>query len=102
MTDLSELKDIHAPQRMSEVMFVLDVTQSMASEIVGTKDSIKTFIAVIARQQLRVEVGLTWFRDIMYDQRPGTLEFKDGVFTRDAEEFISKIDTLKAYCSPKR
>ena len=82
--------------QLVQVMFVLDITQSMASEIVGVKQSIKEFMAAIREQQVRVEVGLTYFRDIMYPrQHPGVLTFANGSFTDDAREFIPNRKYLK-------
>lgn len=83
-------------QQRTQIMFVLDVTQSMAAEIAGVKENIREFMAAILERQLSVEVGLTYFRDIEYNQRTGVLEFAEGPFTSDAREFIAEMDQLKA------
>lgn len=82
--------------KSSQVMFVLDVTQSMSNEIKGIKLSIKDFVAAIEKLNLQVGVGLTWFRDIEYDQRPGCFDFHGSPFTNDTAEFINQVNDLTA------
>jgi|GEM_PF-300898 len=81
----------------AQVMFVLDVTGSMAGEIGGIKDNIKDFVDYIKKEGLAVEVGLIAFRDLEERQPPEVLNFKGQVFTDNASDFKAKVGGLTAY-----
>ena len=81
----------------AQVMFVLDVTGSMAGEIDGIKDNIKDFVDYVKKEGLSVEVGLIAFRDLEEHQPPEVLKFNGKVFTDNASDFKAKVGALTAY-----
>lgn len=81
----------------AQVMFVLDVTGSMGSEIDGVKENIKDFMDYVKDEGLDAEIGLIAFRDLEEDEEPQVLEFGEGeVFTKDSAAFKKKVSKLYA------
>lgn len=82
-----------------DVVFVLDVTNSMDPQIKGIRDGIGKFLKEMKNNELDARVGMVAFRDILYfDADPMTiLKFKGGdLFTRDAAAFSTEVGKLKA------
>jgi len=82
--------------KRAQVMFVLDVTGSMAEEISGVKDNIKDFMDYIHSEGLSVEVGLIAFRDLEECEPPEVMKFEGHPFTSNARDFKSQVSRLKA------
>ena len=89
----------------AQVMFVLDITGSMAGEIAGVKDNIAEFVSYIRKEGLAVEVGLVAFRDLEQREPPEVLTFGGGsmlglgakaAFTSDPAVFRTSIGKLTA------
>lgn len=80
----------------AQVMFVLDVTGSMAGEISGVKDNIGDFINYIDKDGLYVEVGLIAFRDLKAGQFPELPKFGGDTFTRNVDGFQEVVSRLRA------
>jgi uncharacterized protein YegL len=91
-----ECSDTTSAGGRAQVMFVLDVTGSMAGEIAGVKDNIRDFVDFIDREGTSVEVGLIAFRDLKVAQRPELLSFNGKVFTRDVDAFQGAVARLRA------
>lgn len=80
----------------AQVMFVLDVTGSMADEIAGVKNNIQDFMSYVQKEGLSVEVGLIAFRDLEESEPPEILQFKGRSFTTNAKTFKKKVGALEA------
>jgi uncharacterized protein YegL len=80
----------------AQVMFVLDITGSMAGEIDGVKDNSKAFVDYIRSKELAVEVGLVAFRDLEENEPHEVLQFQHRAFTGDAGEFKRQVRRLRA------
>jgi len=80
----------------AQVMFVLDVTGSMAGEIEGVKNNMKDFMDYIQSEGLSVEVGLIAFRDLEEHEPPEIMHFSGRAFTRNPIEFKNRVSTLHA------
>lgn len=80
----------------AQVMFVLDITGSMAGEIEGVKDNIKDFMDYIHSEGLSAKVGLIAFRDLEEDEPPEVLTFQGKPFTKDAGMFKKQVSRLVA------
>jgi hypothetical protein len=81
---------------MVDIMFALDVTGSMGSEIVGVSKGIVSFVKDLKSRKLDTRVGMLGFRDRLNGEEPELLKFDDSPFTSDAEAFSKKVATLKA------
>ena len=81
----------------AQVMFVLDITGSMSSEIEGVKENIKSFMDFIKSEGLAVEVGLVAFRDLQFGEPPELLQFDGQSFTTDASSFRRQVSRLQAF-----
>ena len=82
--------------RQAQIVFILDCTGSMEGEIQGVKDSIAAFMDHIQSEGLSVESGLIAFRDLEEQEPAEILRFREGQFTRDAQEFKNKMTPLRA------
>lgn len=80
----------------AQVMFVLDITGSMAGEIEGVKENIEDFVDYIRSKELAVEVGLVAFRDLEENEPHQVLQFQNRAFTADSTEFKRQVGKLKA------
>lgn len=80
----------------AQVLFVLDVTGSMAGEIDGVRDNIGDFVDYIQKEGLSAEVGLIAFRDLEMREPPKILKFSGGTFTSDTHQFKRKVAELQA------
>jgi hypothetical protein len=80
-----------------DVIFVLDVTNSMEPQINGLRDGIGQFLGELKNSDLDTRVGLVAFRDINFDEEPlKVLKFKDEPFTTDPAAFSAEVGKLKA------
>lgn len=87
----------------TDVLFVLDVTQSMAGEISGVKNGIHEFVkSLIHEERADVRVGLIAFRDVglarygKQPQPPAVLQFSGQTMTSDLNSFQQEVAKLKA------
>jgi uncharacterized protein YegL len=102
--DLICAKTAQTAAGKTQVMFVLDVTGSMRSEIDGVKDGIRDFVdALRGQERTEVEVGLVAFRDVGLErvgkkpQMPEVLQFDSNSFTTDTSAFKAGVERLKAH-----
>src|SRR5206468_4800354 len=80
-----------------DIVFVLDVTQSLDPEIAGLRDGIGQFVKGLKDKELEARIGLIGFRDIIYDKVPfEPLKFKGELFTTDIRLFSTEVGKLKA------
>jgi hypothetical protein len=80
-----------------DIVFVLDVTQSLDPQIAGLRDGIGQFVKGLKDKQLEARIGLVGFRDIIYDEVPfERLKFKGELFTTDIQAFATEVGKLKA------
>lgn len=80
---------------LGQVMFVLDITGSMAGELAGVRDSIGEFVDYIAREGLSIEVGLIAFRDLEMGEPPEVLMFGSSPFTTDTAAFKMRLGVFR-------
>jgi hypothetical protein len=83
-----------------DVVFVLDVTDSMDKQIKGVRDGVGQFIKGLRDNEMPARVGLVAFRDINYPEFQDfrVLKFNGGKdeFTEDFKEFSAEVDKLQA------
>jgi Ca-activated chloride channel family protein len=80
-----------------DVLFVLDLTDSMQFAINGIKQGIQSFTEQLVEKKLDARFGVICFRDIQDDgERPFALNFGGSTFTRDYRELRDKVAPLKA------
>lgn len=79
-----------------DVMFVLDVTGSMADEIRGVRDGIQSFVEEFRDRELNARVGLIAFRDRQIGEEMDVLMFEEGPFTADTDDFRRQVGLLSA------
>ncbi len=80
-----------------DVVFVLDVTDSMDPQIKGVRDGVQQFIKGLTDNEMEARVGLVAFRDIEYDKEPfKLLQFGGKAFTSDYQVFRDEVGKLKA------
>ena len=81
-----------------DIVFVLDVTQSLDAQIAGVSQGIGQFLKGLKDRDLDARVGLLAFRDIIYDDVPDfeKLKFNGELFTKDAKAFAAEVAKLKA------
>ena len=80
-----------------DVSFVLDVSGSMDSEILGVRDGIESFASSLEGSGLDVQIGLVAFCNSDGANAIETLSFKDGFFTKNYAEFKDKVSRLSAF-----
>jgi MFS family permease len=80
-----------------DIVFVLDVTQSLDPQIAGLRDGIGQFVKGLKDKELEARIGLVGFRDIIYDEVPfERLKVKGELFTTDTKAFATEVGKLKA------
>ncbi len=80
-----------------DIVFVLDVTQSLDPQIAGLRDGIGQFVKGLKDRELEARIGLVGFRDIIYDEVPfERLKFNGELFTTDIKAFAAEVGKLKA------
>lgn len=80
-----------------DIVFVLDVTQSLDPQIAGLRDGIGQFVKGLKDRELVARIGLVGFRDIISDQVPfERLKFKGDLFTDDTKVFAAEVGKLQA------
>ena len=80
-----------------DIVFVLDVTQSLDPQIAGLRDGIGQFVKALKDKDLEPRIGLVAFRDIIYDKVPFEwLKFNGQLFTTDTKAFSEEVGKLKA------
>jgi hypothetical protein len=81
----------------ADVLFVLDLTGSMAFAINGVKDGIRNFVEQLENQNVDARIGLIAFRDIEADRQvPFPLQFDGQTFTKDYRSFSQQVGLLQA------
>lgn len=78
-----------------DVVFVLDVTNSMSDELSGIRRGIREFLDTLSTSELDAQVGLVSFRD-QDVQKPEPLLIRGKPLTRDVDEFSYQLSTLQA------
>jgi hypothetical protein len=88
------------PQRRPplDIVFVLDVTDSMDAQIKGVRDGIGQFVQELKNKELEARIGLVAFRDVNYTDYTALerLTFKGSLFTTDIKLFSAEVSKLKA------
>ena len=79
-----------------DVVFVLDVTGSMAQFIEGVKDGIGDFADELKKAKIDARVALVAFRDGPNKEPSEVLKFANGPFTTDIPAFKKAVAKLKA------
>ena len=79
-----------------DVLFVLDATGSMQAQIDGVQHGIVDFARQLSQRGLDENVGLVAFRDERFDGPADVLQFANGPFTSDYDEFSRKVGTVRA------
>jgi hypothetical protein len=81
-----------------DIVFVLDITQSLDPQIAGLRDGIGQFVKALQDRDLDPRIGLIGFRDINYDDFPAfeRLKFGGDLFTKDTKAFAAEVGKLKA------
>ena len=78
-----------------DVLFVLDVTGSMESEINGVKTGIRNFVSELEARQLDARVGAIAFGDRFQGEEPQILSFGGQSFTADTDSFSREVSRIK-------
>jgi len=78
-----------------DVVFVLDVTGSMESEINGVKTGIRNFVSELEARQLDARVGAIAKCDRFQGEEPQILSFGGQSFTADTDSFSSEVSRIK-------
>jgi len=84
---------------LADVLFVLDVTDSMQWAINGVRDGIRDFARSLAsNEELDTRIGLIAYRDHLSPEHdePEILRFDGLTFTKDYEEFKKQVSKLRA------
>ncbi|OQW94391.1 MAG: hypothetical protein BWK79_06105 [Beggiatoa sp. IS2] len=85
------------PKVKADVVFVIDATGSMAKQISGVKNGIKSFAHAFATKNIDLNVGAVWFRDRSVDSNAlSKIEFRGKDVTNDYDLFSSEIDKIVA------
>lgn len=80
-----------------DIVFVLDVTNSMDPQIQGVRNGVGQFVKALRDKELDVRIGLVAFRDILFDDVPfEILKFNGDPFTTDTKVFAGEVGKLKA------
>ena len=78
-----------------DIMFVLDITNSMDEEINGVKKGIQQLAQALSVRNLDAKIGLIAFGDRLNGEEPQILQFPDVTFTSDPQTFSEKVGDLK-------
>jgi uncharacterized protein YegL len=95
-TTQTRLTTLAAPMPQADIVFVLDVTQSMHEQINGLKNGIGTFAKDLEKAKVDARFACLAFRDLTYDEPSQLLKFKGEVFTSDAAAFRDEVAKLEA------
>jgi len=80
-----------------DIVFVLDVTNSMDPQIQGIRNGIGQFVQALRDRELEARIGMVAFRDIIFDDVPfELLKFKGEHFTTDTNAYSTEVGKLKA------
>lgn len=82
-----------------DIVFVLDITNSMDPQIKGLRDGIGRFVAELKKREIDVRIGLVAFRDITVktdDEPIKVLQFAGQPFTTDPQVFSAEVGKLRA------
>ena len=79
-----------------DVLFVLDATGSMQAQIDGVQHGIVDFARQLSQRGLDENVGLVAFRDERVDGPADVLQFANGPFTADYDDFSRKVGAVRA------
>lgn len=80
-----------------DVVFVLDVSNSMDPQIQGVRNGVQQFIEELAGNEIKARIGMVAFRDITFDDEPlKVLKFDKQPFTTDIKAFAAEVGKLKA------
>ncbi len=79
-----------------DVVFVLDATASMQTQIDGVQRGIVDFARKLSERGLDERVALIAFRDETADEAPQVLSFTDGPFTEDYGAFQQAVAGVRA------
>lgn len=79
-----------------DVLFVLDVTGSMQSQIDGVRSGIVDFATKLSERGLDERVGTVAFRDEVIGEGAEVLDFGNGAFTEDYAAFRAAMARLRA------
>lgn len=74
--------------RLSDIVFVLDVTGSMSDEIDSVKANMENFVDSLAASDIDYGIGFVVFGDVTYT-------YNDGNFYYDKETILSIIDNIQ-------
>jgi hypothetical protein len=85
-----------SPMPQADILFVLDVTQSMQNQIDGLKDGITTFASDLYRAKVDARFACLAFRDLDEGEPSKLLDFKGETFTSSAEVFRQEVGRLRA------
>ncbi|MCI0699770.1 MAG: VWA domain-containing protein [Planctomycetia bacterium] len=94
---LSEKKTVSVsalalPMAQADIVFVLDVTESMTKQIDGLKNGIGTFANDLYKAKVDARFACVAFRDLTIDEPNQVLKFQDGAFTKSAAEFKREVE----------
>lgn len=79
-----------------DIVFVLDATGSMQSQIDGVQRGIVDFAKQLSERGLDERVGLVAFRDELVGEAPDVLHFGDSPFTDDYFAFSKQVGRIRA------
>jgi Ca-activated chloride channel family protein len=80
------------PAPKADILFVVDLTSSMAWAISGITDGIGQFVRQLEGKDIDARIGFIGFCDIVADrEEPFILQFDDGPFTADREAFARRV-----------
>jgi Ca-activated chloride channel family protein len=92
------LPKVEEPSQIkADVVFVIDATGSMAGQINGVKNGIKSFAHAFSSKNIDLNVGAVWFRDRFSDSNAlSKINFNGQDVTNDYVLFSSEIDKVVA------
>ena len=100
----AKLSVLPSSMPQADIVFVLDVTSSMAEQIKGLQTGITKFAGDLSRAKVDARFGCVAFRDLFFkEEKPEqfpqmtTLKFGGEPFTADADAFRSAVRGLEAY-----
>ncbi|MFO0868808.1 MAG: vWA domain-containing protein [Pirellulales bacterium] len=82
--------------RQVDVLFVLDVTGSMQAQIDGVRDGIVDFAHKLSERDLDERIGVIAFRDEVLGEPAEVLQFGNGPFTDNYDDFRREVSKLRA------
>lgn len=90
-------KVTNPPKPLADIVFVLDVTNSMQWAIDELKNGIGNFADSLGKARIDFRLGLVTFQDITNPgEKVEVVQFKGGPFTADAATFRDEVSRLKA------